>query len=69
MEFLVEFDVHVPEGNPEAEIERRVRTDAEEAGRSAANRPGRGLRLMRLWRAARPGLARPSHEPGARGAR
>jgi len=28
MEFLVEFDVRVPEGTPEAEIERRVSDEA-----------------------------------------
>jgi muconolactone delta-isomerase len=41
MEFLVEFDVRVPEGTPEAEIEQRV---SDEAAASA------DVTLVRLWK-------------------
>ncbi len=45
MEFLVEFDVHVPEGSQEAEIEQCV--SAEAAASAELAREGH---LMRLWK-------------------
>ena len=45
MEFLVEFDIHVPEGTPEAEIEQRA--SAEEAAAVELARDGH---LVRLWK-------------------
>ena len=45
MEFLVEFDVEVPEGTPEAEVERRKRAEAVAAAGLAAEG-----HLLRLWR-------------------
>lgn len=45
MEFLVEFDLHVPKGTPEPEITQRY--DAEAAASAALARQGH---LVRLWR-------------------
>jgi muconolactone delta-isomerase len=45
MEFLVEFDLHVPAGAPEAEIRQRQRAEA-----TAAADLARGGHLERLWR-------------------
>ena len=45
MEFLVEFDIQVPEGSPEAEVEQRM--SAEAAASAELAREGR---LVRLWR-------------------
>jgi muconolactone delta-isomerase len=45
MEFLVEFDVHVPDGTPEAEIEGRVSAEV-----AASGEPAREQHLVRLWR-------------------
>ena len=45
MEFLVEFNLLVPEGTPEAEVKERV--SAEAAGSAALARQGH---LLRLWR-------------------
>jgi muconolactone D-isomerase len=45
MEFLVQFDLEVPEGTPEAEVEERV--SAEAAASAALGREGH---LVRLWR-------------------
>jgi muconolactone delta-isomerase len=51
MEFLVEFDVNVPEGAPEPEVDERVSAEA-----AAAARLGREGHLVRLWK--------PRTEPG-----
>jgi muconolactone D-isomerase len=45
MEFLVEFDLHIPEGTAESEVTERV--NAEAAASAALGREGR---LVRLWR-------------------
>jgi muconolactone delta-isomerase len=45
MEFLVEFDVEVPDGTAEVEVERRKRAEADAAAGLAAE----GY-LVRLWR-------------------
>ena len=45
MEFLVEFDIHIPEGTPDAEVEQGV--SAEAAGAAELARKGH---LVRLWR-------------------
>jgi muconolactone delta-isomerase len=50
MEFLVEFDVEVPDGTSETEVERRQRAEAVAAAGLAAD--GHLLRLWRLTRAA-----------------
>jgi muconolactone D-isomerase len=47
MEFLVEFEVEVPDGTPESEVERRTRAEA-----SAAARLVEEGHLLRLWRRA-----------------
>ena len=44
MEFLVEFDIHVPEGTPEPEVERHF--DAEAVASAELARKGH---LVRLW--------------------
>jgi muconolactone delta-isomerase len=51
MEFLVEFEVNVPEGASELEVEERVSAEA-----AAAARLGREGHLVRLWK--------PPTEPG-----
>lgn len=45
MEFLVEFDLHVPEGAPEAEVKQRQRAEA-----AAAADLAREGHLERLWK-------------------
>jgi muconolactone delta-isomerase len=45
VEFLVEFDVRVPDGAPETEVEERVRAEA-----SAAAKLANGGYLVRLWK-------------------
>jgi muconolactone D-isomerase len=45
MEFLVEFEVEVPEGTPEREVEQRSRAEA-----SAAARLVDQGNLLRVWR-------------------
>jgi len=45
MEFLVEFDLHVPEGAREAEVADRARAEAEAS--AELEREGH---LVRLWR-------------------
>jgi muconolactone delta-isomerase len=45
MEFLVEFDVRIPEGTSESEV--RARADAEAEASAALARKGH---LVRLWR-------------------
>jgi muconolactone delta-isomerase len=45
MEFLVEFELHVPDGTPESEVTERERAEA-----SAAAELVRAGRLVRLWR-------------------
>jgi muconolactone D-isomerase len=53
MEFLVEFEVHIPEQAPASEVESR-----EDAEAVAAARLGYDGHLVRLWRvAAEPGVA------------
>jgi muconolactone delta-isomerase len=52
MEFLVEFDVRLPEGTPQAEVDARVGAEAE----AAADLARRG-QLVRLWRPPREGKA------------
>jgi muconolactone D-isomerase len=47
MEFLVEFEVEVPEGTPESEVERRSRAESIAAARLA----DKG-HLLRIWRRA-----------------
>ena len=44
-EFLVEFDLKVPDGTPETEVEQRTRAEA-----SAAARLADQGHLVRLWR-------------------
>jgi len=44
-EFLVEFDLTVPDGTPETEVEQRMRAEA-----SAAARLADQGHLVRLWR-------------------
>jgi muconolactone D-isomerase len=44
-EFLVEFDLTVPDGTPETEVEQRMRAEA-----SAAARLAHQGHLVRLWR-------------------
>jgi muconolactone D-isomerase len=53
MEFLVEFESHIPAGTPESEIKQRY--DAEAAASAQLAREGH---LLRLWR--------PPVEPGER---
>jgi len=48
MEFLVEFDIEVPDGTSETEVERRQRAEAVAAAGLAAEG-----HLLRLWRATR----------------
>ena len=45
MEFLVEFQVDVPEGTPDSEVERRERAEAAAAANLARER-----HLARLWK-------------------
>jgi muconolactone D-isomerase len=45
VEFLVEFEVEVPSGTPESEVERRTRAEA-----SAAAKLADDGHLLRLWR-------------------
>jgi muconolactone D-isomerase len=45
MEFLVEFEITVPDGTPEAEVEQRMRAEAA----AAAKLVDEG-HLLRLWR-------------------
>ena len=45
LEFLVEFEVEVPEGTPESEVEQRSRAEA-----SAAARLVDEGHLLRVWR-------------------
>jgi muconolactone D-isomerase len=45
VEFLVEFELHVPEGTPESEVTQRVHAEA--AASAALGRQGH---LIRLWR-------------------
>ncbi len=45
MEFLVEFDVHVPEGTPESEVDERDRAES-----SAAATLADAGHLVRLWK-------------------
>jgi muconolactone D-isomerase len=45
MEFLVEFELNVPEGTPASEVEERVSAEA-----AASARLGREGHLVRLWR-------------------
>jgi muconolactone D-isomerase len=53
MEFLVEFELDIPDGAPESEIEDRERAEAAAAGTLADEG-----HLVRLWRASvRPGPA------------
>lgn len=47
MEFLVEFEVVVPDGTPESEVERRTAAEA-----SAAARLVEEGHLLRLWKRA-----------------
>jgi muconolactone delta-isomerase len=55
MEFLVEFDLHVPDGAPESEVKERVTAEA-----AASAQLGREGRLVRLWR---PPLAPHPNDP------
>jgi muconolactone delta-isomerase len=45
MEFLVEFNLHIPEGTPEAEVKRRVGAEA-----AATARLAREGHLARVWK-------------------
>jgi muconolactone D-isomerase len=45
MEFLVEFEVEIPAGTPEAEVEQRQRAESAAAAKLAEDG-----RLVRLWR-------------------
>jgi muconolactone D-isomerase len=45
MEFLVEFEVEVPAGTPDAEVEQRQRAESAAAAKLAADG-----HLVRLWR-------------------
>ena len=45
MEFLVEFDLNVPDGTPESELEDRVRAEA-----SSARTLAKEGHLVRVWR-------------------
>jgi muconolactone delta-isomerase len=45
MEFLVEFESHIPEGTPESEVEERYTAEA-----AASARLAREGHLVRLWR-------------------
>ena len=45
MEFLVEFEVEVPVGTPDVEVEQHQRAEAAAAAKLAA-----GGHLVRLWR-------------------
>jgi muconolactone delta-isomerase len=47
MEFLVQFDVHIPDGVPESDIEDRERAEAAAAETLAAEG-----HLVRLWQAS-----------------
>lgn len=54
MEFLVEFDVHVPHGTPASAVESRMTAEA-----AAANALAKQGILMRLWKTTpRPGESR-----------
>ena len=48
MEFLVEFELHIPDGVAESDIEDREKAEA-----VAAETLGRNGHLVRLWRASR----------------
>jgi hypothetical protein len=52
IEFLVEFEVEVPAGTPDAEVEQHQRAESAAAAKLAA-----GGHLVRLWR--RPPVSRP----------
>jgi len=63
MDFLVEFDVHVPDGTPQTEIEQRINAEA-----TAAATLVRDGHLVRLWKTAAGsnklvGLYRAENEP------
>ena len=45
MEFMVEFEVEVPAGTPDAEVEQHLRAESAAAARLAEDG-----RLVRLWR-------------------
>ena len=45
MEFLVEFQSHIPDGTPESEVNARYTAEAEASGKLA-----REGHLIRLWR-------------------
>ena len=47
MEFLVEFEVEVPDGTPESEVDRRTRAESMAAAELAAEG-----HLLRVWRRA-----------------
>ncbi len=47
MEFLVEFEVEVPDGTPESEVEERMRAESIAAARLADEG-----HLLRVWRRA-----------------
>jgi muconolactone delta-isomerase len=47
MEFLVEFEVEVPEGTPESEVEQRTRAESAATARLADEG-----HLLRIWRRA-----------------
>jgi muconolactone delta-isomerase len=47
MEFLVEFEVDVPEGTPESEVQQRTRAESAAAARLADEG-----HLLRIWRRA-----------------
>jgi muconolactone D-isomerase len=47
MEFLVQFELHIPDGVPESEVEDRERAEA-----AAAERLADHGHLVRLWRAS-----------------
>jgi muconolactone delta-isomerase len=45
MEFLVEFDLHIPDGTPESEVNQRISAEADTSAKL-----GREGHLVRLWR-------------------
>jgi muconolactone D-isomerase len=45
VEFLVEFDLHIPDGTPESEVNQRLTAEA-----AASAELGREGHLVRLWR-------------------
>ena len=47
MEFLVEFNVEVPDGTPESEVEERIRAEA-----AAVTRLASDGHVLRIWRRA-----------------